>query len=76
MNWMGLFLFLATAVTFTVFGMMLMGVVSSKGYYEAKTEAYNIGYAKGVEAEKERIGKLIDTMIDGGKEDGRNEKTD
>jgi hypothetical protein len=76
MNWMGLFLFLATAVTFFVFGMLIMGVVATKGRYEATTEAYKIGYEKGVNAEKERIGKLIDTMIDNEKEDGRNEKTD
>lgn len=64
MNWFGLFLFLATAVTFTVFGMILMGVIATKGRYEATTEAYNIGYEKGVESEKERIGRLLDKYIE------------
>lgn len=70
MNWMGLFLF---ALVCIAVGMVLMDIIATKGRYEATTEAYKVGYAKGVEAEKERIGRLLDKMIDGGKEDERNE---
>ncbi len=64
MNWMGLFLFLATAVTFFLFGMVIMAVCATNSHYEDKTDAYNIGYAKGVEAEKERIGNLLDKYLE------------
>ena len=64
MKWTELFLFLETAVLFFVFGMMIMGVVATKGRYEATTEAYKIGYEKGVNAEKERIGNLLDKYIE------------
>ncbi len=70
MNWMGLFLF---ALACIAVGMALMDIIATKGRYEATTEAYKMGYEKGVEAEIERIGKLLDKMIDGGKEDERNE---
>ena len=59
-NWMGLFLFLATAVTFYVFGAICMIAFSGKSEYEAKMEAFNAGYERGKAEEKERIGKLLD----------------
>lgn len=61
MNWMGLFLF---ALVCIAVGMALMDIIATKGRYEATTEAYNIGYAKGVEAEKERIGRLLDKYLE------------
>ena len=47
MNWMGLFLFLATAVTFTVFGMIIMSVISAKEKEDIYTDAYKLGYEMG-----------------------------
>jgi hypothetical protein len=64
MNWTGLFLFLATAVTFFVFGMMIMAVCSASSQYEATTEAFNAGYERGKAEEKERVGKLLDKYIE------------
>lgn len=64
MNWMGLFLFLATAVTFFVFGMVIMAVCATNSQYEATTEAFNAGYERGKTEEKERIGKLLDKYIE------------
>lgn len=52
------------AVVIFVSGMVTMGIVSSKGRYEATTEAYNLGYEKGKKEEKERIGKLVDKYIE------------
>lgn len=52
------------AVVIFVSGMVTMGIVASKGRYEATTEAYKIGYEKGVNAEKERIGNLLDKYIE------------
>ena len=52
------------AVVIFVSGMVTMGIVTSKGRYEATTEAYKIGYEKGVNAEKERIGNLLDKYIE------------
>ena len=75
MNWMGLFLFMATAVSFTVFGMILMGVIATKGRYEATTEAYKIGYEKGKKDEYERIGKLLDKYAEDLEKGGSNEGT-
>ena len=63
-NWTGLFLFLATAVTFTVFGMVIMAVCATNSQYEATMEAFNSGYKRGKEEEKERIGKLLDKYIE------------
>ena len=63
-NWMGLFLFLATAITFFVFGAICMAVMSSNGHYEEKMEAFNLGYERGKAEEKERIGKLLDKYIE------------
>lgn len=63
-NWMGLFLFLATAVTFFVFGMVIMAVCATNSQYEATTEAFNAGYERGKTEEKERIGKLLDKYIE------------
>lgn len=63
-NWMGLFLFLATAVTFFVFGMIIMAVCATNSQYEATTEAFNAGYERGKTEEKERIGKLLDKYIE------------
>lgn len=63
-NWMGLFLFLATAVTFTVLGMVIMAVCATNSQYEATMEAFNKGYERGKEEEKERIGKLLDKYIE------------
>ena len=60
MNWFGLFLFLATAITFWVFGAICMAVMSTNSHYEDRAEAYNLGYERGVKAEHERIGKLLD----------------
>ena len=57
MNWMGLFLF---ALVCIAVGMALMDIIATKGRYEATTEAYKIGYEKGVKAEKDRIGNLLD----------------
>lgn len=62
-NWTGLFLFLATAVLFFVFGMMIMCAVDSKERYKATTKAYNLGYENGVKEERERIGNLLDDCI-------------
>ena len=61
MNWMGLFLF---ALVCIAVGMALMDIIATKGRYEATTEAYMLGYEKGIEAEKERIGKLLDKYIE------------
>lgn len=63
-NWMGLFLFLATAVTFFIFGAICMAAFSGKGEYEAKMEAFNSGYKRGKAEENERIGKLLDKYIE------------
>ena len=63
-NWTGLFPFLATAVTFFAFGAICMIAFSSKGKYEATTEAFNKGYERGKTEEKERIGKLLDKYIE------------
>ena len=63
-NWTGLFLFLATAVTFFVFGMVIMAVCATNSQYEATTEAFNAGYERGKTEEKERIGKLLDKYIE------------
>lgn len=52
------------AIVIFVSGMVTMGIVASKGRYEATTEAYKIGYEKGVNAEKERIGNLLDKYIE------------
>lgn len=71
MNWMGLFLF---ALACIAIGMALMDIIATKGRYEATTEAYKIGYEKGVNAEKERIGKLIDKYIENGGSDERTEE--
>ena len=46
-NWTGLFLFLATAVTFFVFGMVIMAVCATNSQYKATTEAFNAGYERG-----------------------------
>lgn len=64
MNWMGLFLFLATAVTFFVFGMVIMAVCAVNSQYEATTEAFKAGYERGRTEEKERIGKLLDKHLE------------
>lgn len=61
---MGLFLFLATAVTFFVFGMVIMAVCATNSQYEATTESFNAGYERGKTEEKERIGKLLDKYIE------------
>lgn len=63
-NWMGLFLFLVTAVTFWVFGAICMAVMSSSSNYEEKMEAFNKGYERGKAEENERIGKLVDKYIE------------
>lgn len=63
-NWMGLFLFLATAIVFWVFGAICMAVMSSSSNYEEKMEAFNAGYERGKTEEKERIGKLLDKYIE------------
>lgn len=63
-NWTGLFLFLATAVTFFVFGMVIMAVCATNSQYESTTEAFNAGYERGKAEEKERIGKLLDKYIE------------
>lgn len=47
MNWMGLFLFLATAVTFTAFGMMIMAVMDAKEKEDVYTDAFKLGYEIG-----------------------------
>lgn len=47
MNWIGLFLFLATAVLFFVFGMMIMGAVSAKEKEDVYSDAYKLGYEIG-----------------------------
>lgn len=74
MNWMELFLFLVTAVTFWVFGAICMAVMSSSSNYEEKTEAFNLGYEIGVKEEKERIGNLLDKYIENlGKECANND---
>ena len=57
---MGVVTFILTALVFTVFGMVIMVVKVSKEWYDATTEAYNVGYSRGVEKAKERIGKLLD----------------
>lgn len=48
------------AVLIFISGMVTMGIVASSGRYKATTEAYKLGYEKGVKAEKDRIGNLID----------------
>ena len=62
-NWTGLFLFLATAIVFWVFGAICMAVMSSSSNYEEKMEAFNKGYERGKAEENERIGKLLDDCI-------------
>lgn len=48
------------AIVIFVSGMVTMGIVASKGRYEATTEAYKLGYEKGKKDEYERIGRLLD----------------
>lgn len=47
MNWMGLFLFLATAAVFFIFGAICMAVVSAKEKEDIYTDAYKLGYEMG-----------------------------
>lgn len=47
MNWMVLFLFLATAAVFFVFGMMVMAAISAKEKEDIYTDAYKLGYEMG-----------------------------
>ena len=49
MNWFGLFLFLATAVTFWVLGAICMAVLSAKEKEDIYTDAYSLGYKHGKE---------------------------
>lgn len=56
--------FIVGAVIIFVSGMVTMGIVASKGRYEATTEAFNLGYERGKAEEKERIGKLLDKYIE------------
>jgi hypothetical protein len=51
---MVLFLFLATAVTFFVFGAICMAVVSAKEKEDVYTDAYRLGYEMGRKAEQEK----------------------
>lgn len=46
-DWIGLFLFLATAVVFFVFGAMCMAAFSSSGKEDAVSDAYKLGYEMG-----------------------------
>lgn len=62
MNWMGLFLFLATAVTFFVYGMIVMAVMSAKEKEDVYTDAYKLGYEVGKkEGEKNGCEKVFET---------------
>jgi archaellum component FlaF (FlaF/FlaG flagellin family) len=56
---MVVFVIVGAVLIFTS-GMVTMGIVVSSGRYKATTEAYKLGYEKGVNAEKERIGNLTD----------------
>lgn len=69
---MVVFVIVGAVLIFTS-GMVTMGIVASSGRYKATTEAYKLGYEKGVKAEKERIGNLIDKYtkdLEGKKESG------
>lgn len=65
MNWMGLFLFLATAVTFFVFGAICMAAVSAKEKEDIYTDAYKLGYEVGKKYEYDRIGNIVDNLTEG-----------
>lgn len=60
---MVVFVIVGAVLIFTS-GMVTMGIVASSGRYKATTEAYKLGYEKGVNAEKERIGNLLDKYIE------------
>lgn len=64
MDWMGLFLFLATAIVFYLGGMLHMAAIASKEYKNITIDAYNRGYEMGRQAEKEKALNAIDKFIE------------
>lgn len=64
MDWTTLFLFLATAIVFLVFGAICMAAISAKEKEDIYTDAYKLGYEMGKKAEKEKVFKAIDEFAD------------
>ena len=59
MDWTTLFLFLATAIVFLVFGAICMAAISAKEKEDIYSDAYKLGYEMGKKAEKENVEVII-----------------